>query len=108
MAQFIIGYLGNPPKPATPEEGAAHMGKWKAWMGSLGTAVVSPPTPLSNIKIVSADGVSDDAGPAAMTGYLVIEAADMDTALTIAKGDPYLDMAGGTLQVAQLMSMGKK
>ena len=104
MAQFIIGYLGSP-KPASPEDGAAHMGKWKAWMGGLGDAIVSPPSPMTNSKFVSADGVSDDAGPDAMTGYMVVEADDMDAALAIAKSDPYLDMGGAKLQVSQLMKM---
>ena len=104
MSQFIIGYLGSP-KPASPEDGAAHMGKWKAWMDGLGDAVLTPPSPMSNPKIVSADGVSDGAGPDAMTGYMVVEAEDMDAALVIAKSDPYLNMGGAKLQVAQLMKM---
>ncbi len=104
MPQFIIGYLGSP-KPASPEDGAAHMGKYKAWMGGLGDAVVSLPSPMTNAKIVSADGVSDDAGSDAMTGYMVVEADDMDGALAIAKSDPYLNMGGAKLQVAQLMKM---
>lgn len=106
MPKFIIGYLGNPPKPATPEEGAAHMGKWKDWMAGLGDAVTSPPSPLKNSKIVSKSDVSDDGRSDGLTGFVMIEAADIDAALEMAKGDPYLDMDGGTLQVAEIMSMG--
>ena len=106
MAKFMIGYLGNPPKPSTPEEGAAHMGKWKEWMATLGSAAISPPSPIKASKIVSAGGVSDDTRSDGLTGFIMVEAADMDAALEMAKGDPYLDMAGGTLQVAELMSMG--
>ena len=104
MSQFIIGYLGSP-KPASPEDGAAHMGKWKAWMDGLGDAVVTPPSPMMGTKIVSADGVSDDAGPDAMTGYMVVEVADMDAALDVAKTDPYLNMIGAKIQVAELKRM---
>lgn len=106
MAKFIIGYLGNPPKPSTPEQGAAHMGKWKQWMAGLGDAATSPPSPLKNCKIVTADGVSDDARSDGLTGFIMVEAADIDAAIEMAKGDPYLDMDGGTLQVAEVMSMG--
>ena len=106
MPKFIIGYLGNPPKPATPEEGATHMGKWKEWMGGLGDAVASGPSPLKNSKIVDGDGVSDDARTDGLTGFIIVQAADIDAALDMARGDPYLDMAGGTLQVAEMISMG--
>lgn len=106
MAKFIIGYLGNPPKPATPEEGQAHMAKWKDWMGGLGDAVVSPPSPMKKSKIVTAGGVSDDTRSDGLTGFIMVEAADIDAALDMAKGDPYLDMDGGTLQVAEVMQMG--
>jgi len=36
---------------------------------------------------------------------MVVEAEDMDAALEIAKSDPYLNMVGAKLQVAQLMKM---
>ena len=104
MPQFILGYLGSP-KPASPEAGAAHMGKWKEWMEGLGDSVVSQPSPMMGTKIVSADGVSDGAGPDAMTGYMVVEVADMDAALVVAKTDPYLNMIGAKIQVAELKRM---
>jgi hypothetical protein len=106
MAKFMIGYLGNPPKPSTPEEGAAHMGKWKEWIAGLGDAVTSSPSPVKSSKILNAGGVSDDNRADGLTGYIMIEASDMAAALEMAKGDPYLDMTGGTLQVAEIMSMG--
>ena len=106
MPKFIIGYLGSPPKPATPEEGAAHMGKWKEWMGGLGGAVASGPSPLKNSKVMNADGVSDDTRADGLTGFIIVQADDIEAALNMAKGDPYLDMAGGTLQVAEMISMG--
>lgn len=106
MPKFIIGYIGNPPKPSTPEEGQAHMGKWKEWMGGLGDAVVMPPSPLKNIKLVTSAGATDDTRTDGMTGFILVEAADMDGALAMAAGDPYLDMEGGTLQVAEIMQMG--
>jgi len=106
MPKFIIGYLGNPPQPSTPEEGQVHMGKWKEWMDGLGDAVVMPPSPLKNNKIVTTTGVSDDTRNDGLTGFILVEAADIDAALAMAAADPYLDMAGGTLQVSEIMQMG--
>ena len=49
MSNYIIAYHGGK-KPESPEEGAKHMAKWKAWVGGLGDAVVNPGTPLGNVQ----------------------------------------------------------
>ena len=82
------------------------MEKWKAWIGSLGDAVVNPGTPLGKSKMVSPDGVLDDSGPNALTGYSIVKADSMDVALEMAKGCPFLDI--GTLEVAEVMEMKSK
>ncbi|WP_456386887.1 YciI family protein [Profundibacter sp.] len=64
-----------------------------------------PGTPLGMSRIVSTDGVSDDGGDNAMSGFSVVRADDMDAALIIAKACPFLE-TGGTLEVAQVMTMG--
>lgn len=103
MAEFIITYRGGS-QPATPEEGAAHMQRWKEWLGDLGDAVVNPGTPLGKSKLVTSDAVVDDF-PDALTGFSVVEAADMDAALVIAKACPFLEMDNSSVEVAQVMSM---
>lgn len=103
MSDYIIAYHGGE-KPASPEEGEAHMSKWKAWLAGLGDAVVNPGTPLKNTRIVSADGVSEGGGANAMTGFSVVSAASLDAALDMARSCPVLDI-GGTLEVAEMMSL---
>jgi hypothetical protein len=103
MPNYIIAYRGGR-KPENPEEGAKHMAKWQAWIGDLGDAAVNPGTPLGKSKIVSADGVSDDGGSNAMSGYSVVKAGSMDAALEMAKACPFLE-TDGTLEVAEMMDM---
>jgi len=103
LSNYIIAYHGGR-KPESPEEGAKHMAKWKAWVGGLGDAVVNPGTPLGKSKIVSSSGVSDDGGPNAMSGFSIVKADNMDAALEMAKGCPFLEL-GGTLEVAEVMEM---
>ena len=103
MSNYIIAYHGGK-KPETPEEGAAHMAKWKAWVEGLGEPAVNPGTPLGKSRIVSSDGVSDDGGPNPMSGFSIVEAVSMDAALEMAKACPFLD-TGGTLEVAEVMKM---
>lgn len=103
MPEFIIAYHGGD-RPASQEEGAAHMAQWRDWITGIGDDVVNPGTPLGKSRIVSTEGVSDDGGPNPMNGYSIVKAADMDAALKIAKACPVLNI-NGTLEVAQLMQM---
>ena len=74
MSNFILAYHGAG-KPETPEEGAALMAKWNAWIEDLGTKMVNPGTPLGMSKTVSSTGVTDDGGPNPLSGFSVVEAA---------------------------------
>ena len=103
MPDYIIAYHGGK-KPESPEAGAKHMAKWKAWLDGLGDAVVNPGTPLGKSKTVSSSGVSDDGGPNPLSGFSMVKADSMDTALEMAKACPFLD-TGGTLEVAEVMQM---
>ena len=63
MPNYILAYHSNGNMPKSPEEGAAHMERYKAWLEGMGEAVVNPGTPLKDSKTVSADGVEDGGGP---------------------------------------------
>ena len=103
MPEFIIAYHGGK-EPESPEEGAKHMERWKAWLGNLGDAVVNPGTPLKDVKTVTADGMTDATGDDRLTGFTVVNAEGIDGALAMAKDCPFLDM--GTLTVAEMIKMG--
>jgi hypothetical protein len=104
MADFIITYHGGE-KPKTPQQGAAHMKKWKQWVDDLAEAMVNPGTPVGKTVAVRAAGVSPDDVENAMSGYSIISADDMDAALKIVCSCPFL-ATGGTVQVSPLMKMG--
>jgi len=101
MSKYVIAYRGGR-KFATPQEGAAYMAKWKAWMDGLGDAVVDPGMPLGAGKLVSASGVSDR-GADMLTGFTIITAEGMDAALAFARECPHV--AHGTVEVAEAMEM---
>jgi len=103
MANYIFAYHGGT-KPKTREDGAEHMKKWKTWLEGLGNAVINPGTPLGQSRIVSATGVSEDGGQNPMSGFSVIEADTLDTALEMARACPTLEI-GGTIEVAEMMAM---
>ena len=103
MAQFIIAYLGGD-QPSSPEEGKQHFAKYKGWLSSLGDSAVSPANPFKNTSTVNPDGTITPGSTTSMSGYTIIEADSMETALEIAKACPFLDI-GGSLEVSELMQM---
>lgn len=103
MANYLITYIGGNP-PATREEGMAHMGKFREWLGSLGDAVISPANPLSKTHTVGPDGSVTEGGSSGMSGYTTVAADSIEAAVAIAKGCPFLDI-GGKLEVSELMAM---
>ena len=102
MSNYILAYHGGK-TPESPEEGAKHMEKWKAWVSGLGDAMVNPGTPLGKSKTVSSDGVSDDGGSNPLIGFSIVKADSMDAALEIAKRCPYIEI--GTIEVAEVKEM---
>ncbi len=102
MPSFIYAYHGGK-KPDTPEEGAAEMEKWKAWVEGLGEAMTNPGTPLGMSKTLSADGVADNGGPNPLAGFSVVTADSIDAAVEMAKDCPFLKM--GTIEVAEMLEM---
>ena len=102
MKSYIFAYHGGK-QFESPEQGAKHMARWKAWVGGLGDAMINPGTPLGKSKTVSSVGVSDDGGSTPLIGYAIVAAKSLEAALEIAKTDPYLDI--GTIEVAELMEM---
>lgn len=102
MARYILVYCGGR-KPETPEQGAKDMERWKAWVQGLGQAVVNPGTPISGWQAVSAGGVADSGGPAAMNGFSVVEADSLDAALEMAKNCPFTEQ--GTIEVGEMHEM---
>jgi hypothetical protein len=103
MAQYMITYLGGD-RPSSPEAGQAHMAKYKAWMGQLAEAIVSPANPLKDTHTIAADGSVTSGSSTAMSGYTVIEAQSIEQAIEMAKSCPFLDM-NGSLEVSELIKM---
>ena len=104
MPQFIFAYHGGK-TPDTPEEGAEVMAAWQAWMGGMGDALVQPGNPVGMSKTVSGSGVTDDGGANPVSGFSVVEAADIDAACDMAKGCPMVVSGNGSVEVAEVIEM---
>ena len=108
MLIFHGGQIGN----LSPEEMQAHMGRWLGWIEQLsknGQYVSGEPL-LPGGKLVSGpagktvtDGPYTE-GKEVVGGYIIINAATLDEAATIAQGNPDYNL-GGSTQVRQVMKV---
>jgi len=104
MPKFVFAYHGGG-KPDTPEEGEKVMAAWQSWLGGMGDKCVDMGAPVGMSKTVSSGGVADNGGANPLSGYTIVEAADIGAACEMAKGCPILDDSGGSVEVAPIMEM---
>jgi len=95
MANYLLTYYGGG-MPETKEEQAQVVEAWTGWFGTLGEALVDGGNPTSQSRAISPDGSVMDA-TMAPSGYSIIKADSLDTAVQAAKGCPVL--AGGATVV---------
>ncbi len=104
MPKYVLAYHGGA-TPETEPEVAKVMAAWEAWMGSLGEALVDPGNPIGQTKTLSADGsVTVGGGADPLSGYSLLNASDIDEAVSLAKGCPIFE-SGGSIEVAEAIEM---
>lgn len=107
MKKFILLYKG-PPTPAemkTKEQGEASDSVQKSWIEKVGKALIDIGAPMTGGKAIVDDGSITQATD--LNGYSIIEAANMDEALRLVDGNPFLmDKTGKfSVEVFELMSV---
>lgn len=103
MSKFIVSYLGGN-MPSNPEEGAKHFEKYKEWLSSLGSSIISAANPLKDTQTINPDGSVTNGSTTAMSGFTLIEADSIEIAVEMVKSCPFLEI-GGSLEVSELMQM---
>lgn len=105
MAKYMMVYKGEATDMAdmTPEQGEAVMAAWGAWMEKVGPALSDIGSPFGPSTSLVDDGTTGRA--TALTGYSVVEAADMNAAQALADGHPYLSEGKGdyAIDIFELM-----
>jgi hypothetical protein len=97
MSNFLVVYKGGA-AGATEEERNAAMAAWGAWFGELGSAVVDAGAPFGESKSVGGNGSAE------LTGYTVLTASDLDSAVGLTSNCPIFT-SGGSLEVYEAMEM---
>jgi hypothetical protein len=83
--RFLLLYHG----PATPPD-ASHEG-WPEWFADLGDKLVERGSPMADGLALSGDG-STKSSTAQLNGYSVIQADDVDQALSLVRLHPFLKL----------------
>jgi hypothetical protein len=96
MAKFIYLYRGAVPE-LTPEQGAARMAAFAAWMEKVGGALIDVGSPFGASASVRDDGVEGSAGE--LIGYSIVEARDLADAKALTDGLPFLSGHDGQCAV---------
>ena len=102
MPNFVFTYYGEP-QFTSPEDGAAYMGRWQAWVGSIGDAWVDPGHPLGASRTVSSSGVVENMASNRLTGFSIVSAGSIEAAIEMARRCPHLEH--GTVDVSEPMEM---
>jgi hypothetical protein len=95
MPTYVFTYRSNKSYTGSPDD----MEKWTAWFEELGTAVANIGNPVFDRKTVGNTGTDTVLG-----GFSLIEADDLEAAVTLAKGSPVLQNGGG-VEVGELTVM---
>ena len=103
MPKFLITYHGAG-APA-PEQAQQAMAAFMAWASSAGQALIDPGAPLGPAKTVSTGSVTDGPAQGPANGYSILEAPDLDSAVELVKGHPFISR-GGSLQVSTAIPPG--
>ena len=95
MSNFVLSFRSAPDASASQAENE----EWGAWFRGLAGTVVDMG---SRVGVVTMLGAST--GASVLTGYCIIEADDLATALDIANGCPGLKY-DGSVEVGELIAM---
>jgi hypothetical protein len=104
MANYLFAYSGGSGVSADEAERAAQYAKWGQWFGELGSAVVEGGAATGTAKTAGPGGSVTDGGSRGLTGYSIVSADSLDSAVELAKGCPVLGI-GGAVDVYEAIAM---
>ena len=104
MANYVFAYSGGKGVAADEAKRNAQMAKWGQWFGELGSAVVDGGAPTGTAKTVGPGGSVSDGGSRGLTGYSIVSADSLDSAVALAKACPVLEI-GGAVDVYEAIAM---
>ena len=97
MSKYVLAFRGQPGRTPAPEDEQA----WGVWFAQLGPAIADRGNRTGATRTLPA-ARRGEPGSAVLTGYVVIDAADLDAAAKLAGGCPGL-ADGVDVEVAEVV-----
>jgi len=104
MANYVFAYSGGNGVADDEAERNAQYAKWGQWFSELGSAVVEGGAAMGAAKTVGAGGSVSDGGSRGLSGYSIVSADSLDSAVALAMGCPVLKI-GGAVDVYEAIAM---
>lgn len=100
----MFAYSGGNGVAADEATRNAQLAKWGQWFGQLGSAVVDAGAPTGAAKTVGTGGSVSDGGSRGLTGYSIVSADSLESAVELATGCPVTE-TGGAVDVYEAIAM---
>lgn len=97
MSKYVLAFRGQSDRTPSPEDEQ----RWGQWFASLGAAMVDMGNRVTPERTLASKQF--DPGPASLTGYVVINADDADSAARLAGGCPGLEN-GVAVEIARAVN----
>jgi hypothetical protein len=104
MPNYLFAYSGGNGVADDEAERDAQMARWSEWFGELGSAVVDGGAATGAAKTVGPGASLSDGGSRSLSGFSIVAADDLGSAVELAKGCPVLEV-GGTVDVYEAIAM---
>ena len=104
MPNYVFAYSGGKGVSEDEAERNEQYAQWGRWFEALGSAVVEGGAAMGIGKTVGPGGSVSDGGSRGLTGYSIVSAETLDTAVELAKGCPVIEV-GGAVDVYEAIGM---
>jgi len=99
MGKYMMIYKGEATDMSemSEEQAGEVMAKWGTWMEKVGGALSDVGAPFGTGVSVVDNGTTGS--PLSLTGYSIVEAADLDEAQALSNDHPYLSEGNGNYSI---------
>ena len=104
MTNYVFVYSGGKGVAADETERNAQYAKWGQWFEALGSAVVEVGAAMGTAKTAGPGGSVTAGGSRGLTGYSIVSADSLDSAVELAQGCPVPEI-GGDVDVYEALAM---
>jgi hypothetical protein len=100
----MFAYSGGNGVSADEAERNAQYAKWGRWFAKLGSALIEGGAAMGTAKTVGPDGSVSEGASRRLSGYSIVSADSIDSAVDLAKDCPVLEI-GGAVDVYEAIAM---